>query len=230
MASQLPSARSLSQGFTLVELLVALFVFSLISAFAYRAVNTLVKTGDAIELEMTALTHTQRAVQIIERDLRQKAVQVVAQLDAEPINLTPENQQLDLSLVSTSSANAKPVLKHIRYRLQDKVLVRELWKNNKDTSDEPDEVVKLLKEVTKVEFTAVDSAGASTSDAWPAYFRVVLEQDNLGHIERNLYFGVKKPDLNFSSLTEATNPPGGGGQDGPPSPLCDGPTDQNCDQ
>lgn len=227
MASHLPSARSLSQGFTLVELLVALFVFSLISAFAYRAVNTLVKTGDAIELEMTALTHTQRAVQIIERDLRQKAVQVVAQLDAESINLTPENQQLDLSLVAHSPAGAKPVLKHIRYRLQDKILMRELWSNNKATSEEPDEVVELLKDITKVEFTALDSAGASTSDAWPAYFRIVLEQDNLGYIERSLYFGVKKPDLTVGSLNER-DPSEDGGQDDPPGPPCSGPNDPNC--
>lgn len=203
MVNHQPSNSKVSTGFTLVELLVALFVFSLISAFAYRAVNTMVKTGDAIEAEMTALTKVQKAVQIIERDLRQKSVQVVAEFDTEPVNTQADNSELELTILASASLSAQASLKHIRYRLQDKVLVREVWKNNKSTADEPDERVELLTDISKAEFTSLDSTASSTSHAWPAYVQLVLEHENLGSLKRSVYLGLKKPDLKFSSLNES---------------------------
>ena len=187
------------QGFTLVELLVALFVFSLISAFAYRAVNTLVKTGDAMEIEMAALTSAQRAIQSMERDLRQKSVQVVASTEAEPV-VTADKTQLDLTLLANSSTTTKQVLKHIRYSLKDKALIRETWNNNKETSAAPDDTSTLLKKVAALEITALDQAASTTSNSWPAYFQVKIEQEDLGLINKIIYFGVKQPDMNFSSL------------------------------
>lgn len=205
MVNRQPSNSKVSTGFTLVELLVALFVFSLISAFAYRAVNTLVKTGDAIEAEMTALTKVQKAVQIIERDLRQKSVQVVAELDTEQVNAQPDNSELELTVLASSSLSTQALLKHIRYRLQDKVLVREVWKNNKSTADEPDELVELLTDLSKAEFTRLDSVASSTTHAWPAYVQLALEHESLGSIKRSVYLGLKEPDLKFSSLNESGN-------------------------
>lgn len=194
------------QGFTLVELLVALFVFSLISAFAYRAVNTLVKTGDAMEIEMAALTSAQRAIQSMERDLRQKSVQVVASTEAEPV-VTADKTQLDLTLLANSSTTTKQVLKHIRYSLKDKALIRETWNNNKETSAAPDDTSTLLKKVAALEITALDQAASTTSNSWPAYFQVKIEQEDLGLINKIIYFGVKQPDMNFSSLSSEDNKP-----------------------
>lgn len=189
-----------SQGFTLVELLVALFVFSLISAFAYRAVNTLVKTGDAIELEMADLTSIQRAVQIIERDLRQKSVQVVASTESETVNVTPDKTQLELTLLPNSAANPQQALKHIRYSLKNESIIRETWLNNQASTESPHDTSILLKKVKALEITALDASATTTTNNWPAYFQVKVEHEDLGSITKVIYFGVKQPDINFSSL------------------------------
>lgn len=213
-----------AQGFTLVELLVALFVFSLLSAFAYRAINTMVKTGDAVEAEMTALSNVQRAVQTIERDLRQKAVPVIATTDTEAIdNTNADPSQLELTIIANSATSAKPTLKRIRYSLKDKNLIKETWVNNKASSETPDDVAVLLKNVSKVEFAALDQAAATTSNSWPAYFQLALEQEDLGLVKRTIYFGVNKPDLAFSSLTEK-DPDGSGDPNDPDRTLCQGAT------
>lgn len=189
-----------SQGFTLVELLVALFVFSLISAFAYRAVNTLVKTGDAIELEMADLTSVQRAVQIIERDLRQKSVQVLASTESESVNLTPDKTQFELTLLTNSAASPQQALKHIRYSLKNESILRETWLNNQESTDSPNDTSVLLKKVKALEVTALDSSATTTTNNWPAYFQVKIEHEDLGLITKIVYFGIKQPDINFSSL------------------------------
>lgn len=221
--SRKPLRRKLLTGFTLVELLVALFVFSVISGFAYKAINTLVKSGDVLEAEMNALARVQKTVQSIERDLRQKSVPVLANTETEAINLSPDKTQLELTLIPSSLTTKQQALKHIRYRLVDKSLVREVWRNNKLIEESPDEIVTLLKDVTSVEFVSLDQAAANTTKSWPAYFQIALEHEQLGVLKRIIYFGVNEPERNFSSLTESTtNPPGSNGK------PCPGSTNPNC--
>lgn len=197
----------LVKGFTLVELLVALFVFSVMAGFAYKAINTLVKSGDALEEEMNALASVQKAIQSIERDLRQKAVPAIASTESEPVSLSPDKTQLELTLIPSSLTTKQQVLKHIRYRLADKSLVREAWKNNKPTSEQPDEVVTLLKNVASVEFSALDQTAETTTQAWPAYFQITLDHEQLGSVKRIIFFGVKEPEKHISSLAESSKKP-----------------------
>lgn len=222
-----------AQGFTLVELLVALFVFSLISGFAYTSINTMVKAGDAIEAEMTALASLQKAMQSLERDLRQKVVPIVATAEKSAAdlntNLNSDKTQLELRLISSSLGTQSQTNKLIRYRLKDKTLVREVWKNNKLSTEPPDEWGVLVKQVTRIEFASLDLTATPTNNEWPAYFQLTLEHENLGLIKRVVYLGVKQPELNFSSLSE--DPAQNGGTGGGGAPLgkpCPGSTNPNC--
>lgn len=207
--------RCKTQGFTLVELLVALFVFSLISGFAYTSINTLVKAGDSLEAEMAALASTQKAIQSLERDLRQKAVPVVATTEIEVATISSDKTQLELTTLPSSRVSDTQPLKRIRYSLQDKALIKEVWKNNRPTTEPADDSMILLKNVVSVEFSALDQSAAATTDSWPAYFQIALEHEDLGLIKKSVYFGVKKPDLSFNSLTESKPPEDLG-------PLCNG--------
>ncbi|HPQ94074.1 MAG: prepilin-type N-terminal cleavage/methylation domain-containing protein [Thiothrix sp.] len=59
------------QGFTLVELLVALMVFSLLTIFAYRALNMLSESRDSAVSEARLLSEVQKFLLLWERDVRQ---------------------------------------------------------------------------------------------------------------------------------------------------------------
>jgi len=203
-----PSRQQSVKGFTLVELLVALFVFSLLSAFAYRAINTMTKTGSAIEAEMTALTNMQKAIQSIERDLRQKSVPVVASATEESLELNSDKTQLELTMLASSQVKQTQAMKHIRYSLKGNELLREVWRDNKSVLEAADDTVVLLKGVKTLEFSALDQASSATSNSWPAYFKIALEHEDLGSINRAIYFGLRKPELNFTTLTENTQKTG----------------------
>jgi general secretion pathway protein J len=62
--------RYAARGFTLVEVLVAIFIFALLMAAAYGSVNTLLRTRDGLAEQNGRLRELQFAVGVIERDLR----------------------------------------------------------------------------------------------------------------------------------------------------------------
>ena len=57
-------------GFTLVEVLVAVFIFALLMAVAYGSVNTLLRTRDGLSEQNGRLRDLQFAIGVLERDLR----------------------------------------------------------------------------------------------------------------------------------------------------------------
>ena len=189
----------------------------------------MISAGDAVEAEMDALASVQKAVQSLERDLRQKAVAVVASTETEVVTINSDKTQLELTTLPSSQVNTNQALKRIRYSLQDKTLVKEVWKNNKPTSEPADDALILLKKVTSVEFSSLDPTAATTTDSWPAYFQISLEHEDLGIIKKSVYFGVKKPELSFNSLAEPKSPKNGSDDENKtPGPPCKGSTNPNC--
>lgn len=63
-----------SQGFSLVELMIALAIFALLVTLAYQSVNLLLDAGRRVETPQRELQELQRAMVIIERDLHQLAL------------------------------------------------------------------------------------------------------------------------------------------------------------
>lgn len=59
-----------ARGFTLVEVLVAVFIFALLMVAAYGSVNTLLRTRDGLAEQNGRLRELQFAIGLIERDLR----------------------------------------------------------------------------------------------------------------------------------------------------------------
>lgn len=62
--------RNVARGFTLVEVLVAVFIFALLMTVAYGSVNALLRTRDGLAEQNGRLREVQFAMGLIERDLR----------------------------------------------------------------------------------------------------------------------------------------------------------------
>ena len=69
--------RSLSHGFTLVEMLVAVAIFALASALAYGGLSALTRARSQLEQQNERLGRLQFAIGLIERDLRSAAPRAV---------------------------------------------------------------------------------------------------------------------------------------------------------
>jgi len=119
-------------GFTLLELLVAVAIFALVSAMAYGGLQTVLETRDRVEAEGERLGELQLAQGVLARDLRQhldrpwidawgeqQPALGYDALDAEP--------RLELITAGGRAGPQQSVLRRVGYELEDGVLYRLGW-------------------------------------------------------------------------------------------------------
>lgn len=131
---QANSCKQSHKGFTLLELLVAMVIFSLMSVMAYGGLSNVITGNEVIATQEKRLKELQRTMMFLERDMRQ--------LVQRPRNTGSGNvpgKAFDYGLNSdglmefTRAGNPNPIglarssLQRVRYDLEDKVLSRKSW-------------------------------------------------------------------------------------------------------
>lgn len=169
-----------SQGFTLLELLVAMAVFSLLAAMAYGGLTSVLDARAHTDRAAQRLDEMQLAFAMLERDLRQVVDRPrrdthgdrQAALRLDDLRLPP---RLELVSAGARSRGVRSELRRVGWELDDGVLYRLLWPTVDGGMDEPQSRVPMLGEVSgnRVEdltflFHYHDLDGeAATSAAWP---------------------------------------------------------------
>lgn len=116
-----------TRGFTLLELLVAITVLSVVSVIAWRGLDTLVKTRDRLEPEVDETRAMLVTFGQMERDLTQVANPAFLGLTTSPLNVRP----VDGAMIIEIARIAVPVPDHatevqtVYYRVIDNTLVRQ---------------------------------------------------------------------------------------------------------
>lgn len=127
---KIPSKSSQS-GFTLLEVIIALSIFAVISVMSYQGINTLITTEQKSRHALTDLTELQRALMIWERDLRQAAPRSITNDygTTQPSMQTGEGMLLELSANNYYDWSGKSghTIQRIRYRFSEGKLIREVW-------------------------------------------------------------------------------------------------------
>ena len=190
-----------SKGFTLMELLISMMVFSILSVMAYAGLSNVIDTKEHTEKVSKRLVELQTAFMFIGRDIEQTVGRSVRDGfgDEKP---AMEGGEFGKELISFTHAGYTNFLKATRsnlqrvaYRLEDDELSRVSWPMlDQDFNEEAFSRV-LLKDVKKVEVTYVDGQG-EIKDQWPSSFGEVdatmlpkaviftLETEELGEIRR----------------------------------------------
>ncbi|MES2604228.1 MAG: type II secretion system minor pseudopilin GspJ [Pseudomonadota bacterium] len=147
-----------ADGFTLVELLLAVALSAVIAALAYAGINSGMQAALSLETEVHNLTELQRALSIIEEDLLQVRLRPVMHgVDyREPALVS--NNSADSLLEFTRGGFANPLqlprsdLLRVRYVLRGGSLWREHWSqlDRVDALQTPQRVM-LLSDVTGIE-------------------------------------------------------------------------------
>ncbi|WP_020396430.1 PulJ/GspJ family protein [Thiolinea disciformis] len=148
---------TMKQGFALVELLIALFIFSILSAIAFTSLQALSSSKNVVDRENQSLTQLQAAFTRLQRDVQQHVV------------LNNESSQLDrLELVSPAS--------QITYLLKENQLWREMQASGSSQQRATSSQIVLTK-INHVEWAIVQMNQGQ-------FLKLAIEHQQLGQFEQ----------------------------------------------
>ncbi|MDG1463322.1 MAG: type II secretion system minor pseudopilin GspJ [Gammaproteobacteria bacterium] len=189
-------------GFTLLELLVAMAVFSIVGLAATAGLNAVIDQSSLATSSMKDLSQLQRSIVFLTNDLYQMHPRVVrdelGRGDETPLLADGQDSYLlRFSREGWRNPAGLPrgTIQRVQYRLEEETLIREHWAvTDRTLGLEPIEL-ELLNNVTDVKFEYLDygnqwnslwpsvKPGGETEE-WPRAVRVTITLKNIGEIQR----------------------------------------------
>jgi general secretion pathway protein J len=197
------AARSPVRGFTLLEMLVAIAIFAVVSTLALTGYTQLQQQSEYLEQRLSRLREVQRAVQTLCQDLEQLEPRPVREplgdgyLPALQVTDTLEYRlQLTRAGWSNTGGLPRPTLQRVGYRVEDEQLWRDHWPTLDRTLVVEPVKVRMLDGVRGVRFRFLTSnrqwvdrwpaqqVGTRNERSRPAAIEVVIELEDWGEIRR----------------------------------------------
>ena len=171
MTARLPGR---SSGFTLMELLVAMAIFTIVGALALSGYTQLVRQSEYVDLRLERVREVQRAMQTLAQDFEQLEPRPIREPLGEtrlPAVLAGDSVEYGVQFTRSGWSNtaglARPTLQRVAYRLDQDGLWRDHWPVlDRTLSVEPTRR-KLLGGVRTVKFRFL-TAKREWVDRWPA--------------------------------------------------------------
>lgn len=158
-----------SHGFTLLELLVAVAILSLISMGAYKLLSDTIMIRERGQVQQRQLRDLQKAMMLIQRDLQQATPRAIRDEfgDVQPAVYLPQPNVLEFSRRGWRNPlqQVRSEIVRLRYRLEGGELLRERWEVlDRSRQTQPERIV-LLEKVTDFSIQVVSQG--NRSDSWP---------------------------------------------------------------
>ena len=165
--------RRLTRAFTLIEVLVALAVFGILSMLAYATLGSTLSNADYLTDRMDRLQSIQRAMRYLTTDLMQSAPRPVrSELGDSYTPALYSTLSGDFAIELTHMGWSNPAglprstMQRVAYRIEEGTLLRYHWiVLDRTYSNEPI-VTELLDDVDSLYFRFFDPSGES-SEIWP---------------------------------------------------------------
>ncbi|MEE4163503.1 MAG: type II secretion system minor pseudopilin GspJ [Woeseiaceae bacterium] len=162
-----------NRGMTLIELLVAVFAFAVMSTLAYSALGQMLSNSDVLNSRMQRVQEVQLAMRYLESDLLQTAPRPVRDELGENYRLAIQSDlssQFALELTHSGWSNPaglpRSTQQRVAYQLVDGELLRYHWYVlDRTFSNEPVETV-LIDNADSLLFRFLDASGEWT-EQWP---------------------------------------------------------------
>ncbi|MFM7627585.1 MAG: type II secretion system minor pseudopilin GspJ, partial [Gammaproteobacteria bacterium] len=163
-------------GFTLLELLVALFIAALMFAMGYAALGQVARQRAAVRTEQRSIDELQRALRVMTLDFAQTAARPVRDAlgrGLESALLADPRVSQGVSITHAAGAPvlgaARPALQRVTWQLEDGALLRTAWAAPDRTQTTPDRRRVMLREVRRLQFRFLAPTGEWV-DGWPERF------------------------------------------------------------
>jgi general secretion pathway protein J len=163
-----------SQGFTLLELLVAMAIFAVVGVMAMGGLNTVLTQQAQTKVQLERLHELQRAIRLLTADLNQASPRLVRdELGAatEAPFMAEGRSDALLGLTRDGWRNpfalqARGTLQRVQYRVENDKLIREYWRVLDRTLTEQPRTQTVLGDVESVELQFLD-LGNEWQQQWP---------------------------------------------------------------
>jgi general secretion pathway protein J len=157
-------------GFTLLEILVALFIFTIIAMIMTRALHTVFESQERTEDKSTRMAILQIATLFLEHDLTQAIDRPIMASDGDReaafIGKANTVRFTHGGLANPLGQLDRSTLQRTSFSLDNKHLVRESWQVLDQISTSKSDQRQLLYNVTDLHFEYLDAKG-KYSDTWP---------------------------------------------------------------
>lgn len=172
--------RTLSRGFTLIEVLVAFTIFALIGVISAQLLSQTLDSQANLSQRGQRLSDIHRAMQIIQRDVMQVVDRTVRDGygDHLPALLIGTDGVLELTRGGWRNPLNLPraEVQRVGYLLQDNKLLRAYWPVLDRAQDTEPAYQTLLEQVERLEFYALDGNG-NEHTFWPVTDFLAAESD-----------------------------------------------------
>jgi general secretion pathway protein J len=157
-------------GFTLLEILIALFIFTLVAAIMTHALRTVFNAQARTEEHATRLAKLQMATLLLSRDIEQIINRpIINREEAEDPAVIGNAHEI----MFTHGGFANPLgqlqrstLQRTHYFLANHTLIRETWQVLDQSATSKSDQRRLLSDVTQLRFEYVDQDNR-VNDKWP---------------------------------------------------------------
>lgn len=159
-------------GFTLLEMVVAVGIFGLIGLMAAQLLSQSIEVTEKVLFRAERLTEIQRAIQILEWDVRQLTHRGVRDEFGDqlpPLMLTEGSVQFTRRGWINATDEQRSSLQRVLYYVDEGNLLRRFWVRLDRASDTPYVDQVLLREVRDLRFEIVDS-NLQLQSHWPNPF------------------------------------------------------------
>jgi general secretion pathway protein J len=176
------------RGFTLIELMVAVFITAIMFAIGYGAVNQAMKNREGLEKQQDRLVTIQTMMRTIAQDVNQLSLRPIRDPsgnDLLPVIVATSNTpQKIVELTRGGWANPagvqRPALQRVVYLFEDKTLRRQYWPVLDPLLSTEPKKQDLCTGVKSVTFRYMD-VSRTWRDSWPPPSAVNNAQLNLRH-------------------------------------------------
>ena len=190
-----------NQGFTLIEILVALAILAVMSVMAYGGMNYVFKSNEIIEVGAESLERYQMAFRTIKNDLELAIARSARDKlgTSEEAFIGPPDSKGKYIYFTTNIGSpmqlqkARSSLQRIEYELRDDQLLRHAWDVLDRAHDSEPRTIVLLEEVSDLTFSFVNNeeytfwplpSGNEDFSILPKAVRMNLTMKNQFQLER----------------------------------------------
>ncbi len=172
-----------AKGFTLLELLVAIVIFAIMSIMAYGGLSNVINNSEGSKQSLARLQQLQHAISMLNRDFNQIRKRDIRDAFGEPQAFLTTGRNIDHLVELTRGGRLNPAnlrrssLLRVAYRLEENKLIRMQWPFlDPAPGTEPREST-LIDNVEEVRIRYLDDK-AEWQEQWPPLNSINTTQEN----------------------------------------------------